>query len=233
MLVIRYWYWTGRKIDALLRTYWPWQLTHMARRQSFVSDCSARFGVCCFTTIPFMPTGQQDRLLALWRKAVRCRAGVQPQDDILPLIRRNSKIYYSLYSLSLHLQLVTTIMRHQPESAVHRYSCRNLVFMSTIMAPAGDYSVTLDHFSRRHWLAVFPLLTEHLSCWTCFSRRCNLKFHVCFEESLSLLDSPVSGKNLLQLSFGITNQLTIVLLSFFFFPQGFRVQQDLLTFRYR
>ena len=66
----------GRKIGALRRTYR--QLTPMARRQYFVSVIQPDLEYAASATIPFMPTGQQDRLLVLWRKAVRCMAGVQP-----------------------------------------------------------------------------------------------------------------------------------------------------------
>ena len=64
------------------------------------------------------------------------------------------------------LQLVTTIRR------CHQQSGRNLVFMSTSMVPVGDCSVTLDHFSRCHWLVVSPSLTERLSRATCFPGIC-------------------------------------------------------------
>ena len=50
---------------------------------------------------------------------------------------------------------------------------QKLTFMSTSgTVPAGENSVTLDHFSRCHWLVVSPSLTEHLSCGTCFPGRC-------------------------------------------------------------
>ena len=75
----------GRKIGALRRTYR--QLTPTARRQFFVSVIQPDLEHAASATIPFMPTGQQDRLLALWKKAVRCLAGVHPQNDVLPLIR--------------------------------------------------------------------------------------------------------------------------------------------------
>ena len=86
----------GRKIGALRRTYR--QLTPTARRQ-FSSQPDLEYAASA--TIPFMPTGQQDRLLALWQKAVRCLAGVHPQDDVLPLIR-NLKLTLLSHRWSLH-----------------------------------------------------------------------------------------------------------------------------------
>ena len=38
------------------------------------------------TTVPFMPATQRNRLCELWRKAVRCAAGVNKQDDVSPLL---------------------------------------------------------------------------------------------------------------------------------------------------
>ena len=102
----------GRKIGALRRTYR--QLTPTARRQFFVSVIQPDLEYAASATIPFMPTGQQDRLLALWKKAVRCLAGVHPQDDVLPLIR-NLKL--TLLSHRWSLQLFTTIRRCHQQSA--------------------------------------------------------------------------------------------------------------------
>ena len=103
----------GSKIGALrCRTYR--QLTPTARRQFFVSVIQPDLEYAASATIPLMPTGQQDRLLALWRKAVRCLAGVHPQDDVLSLIR-NLKL--TLLSHRWSLQLVTTIRRCHNQSA--------------------------------------------------------------------------------------------------------------------
>ena len=51
---------------------------------------------------------------ALWRKAVRCVASVQPQDEVLPLIR-NLKLNHLTHRWSL--QLVVTIRRCHQQSA--------------------------------------------------------------------------------------------------------------------
>ena len=111
----------GRKIGALRRTYR--QLTPTARRQFFVSVIQPDLEYAASATIPFMPTGQQDRLLALWKKAVRCLAGVHPQDDVLPLIR-NLKLTLLSYRIvgpcncSPQSDVVTN-------SLLRRYSWRN------------------------------------------------------------------------------------------------------------
>ena len=103
---------SAARLVLLRRTYR--QLIPMARRQFFVSVIQPDLEYAASATIPFMPTGQQDRLLALWRKAVRCMAGVQHQDDVLPLIR-NLKLTHLTHCWSL--QLVTTIRRCHQQSA--------------------------------------------------------------------------------------------------------------------
>ena len=103
----------GRKIGALRRMYR--QLTPTVRRQLFVSVIQPDLEYTASATIPFVPTGQQDQLLALWRKAVRCLAGVRPQDDILPLIE---SLKLTLLSHRWSLQLFTTIRRCHQQSAL-------------------------------------------------------------------------------------------------------------------
>ena len=157
----------GRKIGALRRTYR--QLTPTARRQFFVSVIQPDLEYAASATIPFMPTGQQDRLLALWKKAVRCLAGVHPQDDVLPLIRK-------FKADALIASLVPSTVHHNP--TLSPTGCSGVtpgetsVFTSTNIVPVGDNTVTSDHFSRRRWLVVSHSQTEHLSCGTCFPGRC-------------------------------------------------------------
>ena len=101
-------------LDGRTSTYR--QLTPMARRQFFVSMIQPDLEYAPSATIPFMPTGQQDRLklLAFWRKAVSCMAGAQPQHDVSPLIR-NLKLTHLTHRWSL--KLVTTIRRYHQQSA--------------------------------------------------------------------------------------------------------------------
>ena len=115
----------GHKISAFRRTYR--QLTPTARRQFFVSVIQPDLEYAASATVPFMPTGQQDRLLALWIKAVQCLAGVHPQDDVSPLI---GNLKLTLLSHRWSLQLFTTIRRCHQQSAPG-YFWRNLVSMST------------------------------------------------------------------------------------------------------
>ena len=74
----------GRKIGVLRRTFR--QLTPKARRQFLISVIQPDLDYASPATVPFMPAIQRNRLCALWRKAVRCAAGVNKQDDVSPLL---------------------------------------------------------------------------------------------------------------------------------------------------
>ena len=77
---------------------------------------------------PGMPTGQQDRLLALWRKAVRCRAGAQPQDDIqLQKEEIQRHITHFTHCHCIYNWSPPSDRRHQ-QSAAQRYSMQKLSF---------------------------------------------------------------------------------------------------------
>ena len=189
-------------IAALRRVYR--QLSPTARRQFFVSVIQPDLEYAASATIPFMPTGQRDRLLALWRKAVRCLADVHPQDDVLPLIE-NLKL--TLLSHRWSLQLFTTIRRcHQQSGPAllleklhfheHQHGTRGR--QQGDFRPYQPASLT----GRNSFTNRAPLL------WNMLPREVQTSSSMfVFElkkKVLSLLDSPVSGKNLLQISFGNT-----------------------------
>ena len=191
----------GRKIGALRRTYR--QLTPTARRQFFVS-IQPDLEYAASATIPFMPTGQQDRLLALWKKAVRCLAGVHPQDGVLPLIR-NLKL--TILSHRWSLQLFTTIRRCHQQSAPallleklsfheHQHSTRGRQLQQGDFRPFQPASLA----GRISFTNRAPLL------WNMLPRevQTSSSMLVFKKNVLSFLDSPASGKNLLQICFGNT-----------------------------
>ena len=162
------WTQSARKSAAKLvlylrRTYG--QLTPTARRQFFVSVIQPDLEYAASATIPFMPTGQQDRLLALCRKAVRCMAGVHPQDDVLPLIR-NLKLTHLSYRWSL--QLVTTIRRCHQQSA----PALLLEKLSFHEHQHGTRGRKLGDFRPFQPASLAGRISFHLSCGTCFPGRC-------------------------------------------------------------
>ena len=111
-------------------------------------------------TISFMPTGQQDHLPALWRKAVGCMAGAQPEDDAIPLIS-NLKLTHLTHRWSL--QLVTTIQRCHQQSA-SALLLEKLNFLEYQHGTRGRLQqLPVDHFSPCHWLVVPLSQTEHHS----------------------------------------------------------------------
>ena len=131
-------------------------------------------------------TGQQDRLLALWRKAVRCLAGVHPQDDVLLLIR-NLKL--TLLSHRWSLQLFTTIRRCHRQSApallleklsLHEHQHGTRGRQQGDFRPFQPASLAGPWSYLFHQQSTSPV--EHAS-----QGGANLQFHVKFYHSLTLL----------------------------------------------
>ena len=153
-------------------------------------------------TIPFMPSGQQDRLLALLRKAVRCLAGNHLQDDVLPLIS-NLKLTHLSHRWSL--QLVTTIWRCHQQSApalvVEKFS-----FHEHQHGTCGRQQGDFRPFQPASLAGRISFTNRALLLWNMLPREVQTSSStlVFKKKVLSLLYSPVSGKNLLQICFGNT-----------------------------
>ena len=190
----------GRKIGALRRTYR--QLTPTARRQFFVSVIQPDLEYAASATIPFMPTGQQDRLLALWKKAVRCLAGVHSQDDVLPLIR-NLKL--TLLSHRWSLQLFTTIRRCHQQSAP-ALLLEKLSFHEHQHSTRGRQQGDFRPFQPASLAGRISFTNRAPLLWNMLPRevQASSSMLVFKKNVLSLFDSPASGKNLLQICFGNT-----------------------------
>ena len=74
----------GRKIGALRRSFRL--LTPHARRTFYISVIQPDLEYAALTFTPSMNAGLRNRLLAVWRKAIRCAAGVRYQDEVTPLL---------------------------------------------------------------------------------------------------------------------------------------------------
>ena len=179
----------GRKIGALRRTYTYRQLTPTARRQFFVSVIEPDLEYAASATIPFMPTGQQDRLLAVWRKAVRCLAGAHPQDDVLPLIR-NLKL--TLLSHRWSQQLVTTIRRCHQQSAP-ALLLQKLSFHEHQHGTRGRQQGDFRPFQPASLAGRISFTNRAPLLWNMLPREVQTSsFMLVFKKKvLSLLDSPV------------------------------------------
>ena len=57
-----------------------------ARRTFFISVVQPDLEYAALTFTPSMNAGLRNRLLAVWRKAIRCAAGVGYQDEVTPLL---------------------------------------------------------------------------------------------------------------------------------------------------
>ena len=70
----------ARKIGAMKRT--SRQLSLKARRSFFLSVIQPDLEYAAGACVPSMPESQRQRLLSLWRKAVRCTAGADKHADV-------------------------------------------------------------------------------------------------------------------------------------------------------
>ena len=73
----------ARKIGALKRS--SRQLTRQARRSFFLTVIQPDLEYSAVACIPNMPEFQKQRLLTLWRKAVRCVAGTERHAGVDPI----------------------------------------------------------------------------------------------------------------------------------------------------
>ena len=78
----------ARKIGALKRS--SRQLTRQARRSFFLTVIQPDLEYSAVACIPNMPELQKQRLLTLWRKAVRCVAGAERHADVDPICKELS-----------------------------------------------------------------------------------------------------------------------------------------------
>ena len=74
----------GRKIGALRRSFRL--LTPRARRTYFMSVIQPDLEYATLTFTPSMNASLKNRLLAVWRRTIRCAAGVGYQDEGAPLL---------------------------------------------------------------------------------------------------------------------------------------------------
>ena len=77
----------GRKIGALRLSFR--QLTPFARRSFFISVIQPDLEYAALVSVPCMSATLRNRLLTVWRRAIRCAAGAAYQSDIDPILKEN------------------------------------------------------------------------------------------------------------------------------------------------
>ena len=102
----------NRKIGTLRRSFR--QLTPSAMRAFFLSVIQPDLEYAASAFVPSMVVSQKNRLLATWRKAVRCAAGSGYQDNVAPLVKQ-----LKIVSLEHHwaLQVAEIVFRCNHGSA--------------------------------------------------------------------------------------------------------------------
>ena len=96
----------GQRIGVLRRSFR--QLSAESRRLFLISVIQPDLEYAASVTVPTMSSQLRDRLVAVWRKAVRCAAGTRWQDELPPLLHqlRLTPILHCWF-----LQTATTIRR--------------------------------------------------------------------------------------------------------------------------
>ena len=88
------------KIGALKRS--SRQLTRQARRSFFFTVIQPDLEYSAVAYIPNMPEFQKQRLLTLWRKAVRCVAGAERHADVDPVCKKLSLVNFGSFAKVCH-----------------------------------------------------------------------------------------------------------------------------------
>ena len=76
----------NRKIGALRRSFR--ELTPASRRAFFLSVIQPDLEYAASAIVPSIAASQKNRLLATWRRAVRCAAGSGYQENVAPLVKQ-------------------------------------------------------------------------------------------------------------------------------------------------
>ena len=138
----------GRKIGALRRSFRL--LTPHARRTFFISVIQPDLEYAALTFTPSMNAGLRNRLLAVWRKAIRCAAGVGYQDEVTPLLSE--------------FRLTNIVDRWIVQFACHVRRCVKQEAPSTSCAKLQTASSLPLHQRTGEFLSSVP--GEQL-CWSC------------------------------------------------------------------
>lgn len=146
----------GRKIGALLRSFRL--LDPFARRLYYQSIIQPYLEYATSLIIPSMSATQRNRLLAVWRKAIRATAGGNWQDDVSPLVEQ---LRLSVISHRWALQLAITIWR-----------CKNNYAPSALREQLHQVSHRYGTLGQRN--ALVPLCLASSSCAGSFSKRAPL-----------------------------------------------------------
>ena len=136
----------ARKIGVLRRS--SRQLTPTARRQFFISVIQPDFEYAASTFVPTMSAAQKNRLLGLWRKAIRCTVGATWQCAVGPLLveLRLSNIEH-LWALQLALMVQKCHLGTAPQVICKKLNRTN------ILMKQGEINPLSHHFALSLHLA--------------------------------------------------------------------------------
>ena len=142
-----------RKIGAMKRT--SRQLSLKARRSFFLSVIQPDLEYAAGACVPSMPESQRQRLLSLWRKAVRCTAGADKHADV--------------YTICGELSITPLLHRWALSFALQVRRC----YLNIALAQLCDKLVRPchKHSTRGNNSSLYPFRSSSLSGTVSFTNR--------------------------------------------------------------
>ena len=92
-------------------------------------------------TTPFMSTSLRDRLCSVWRRAVRCVAGVDWQAEVAPILK-NHRLTSIEHRWALQFAVV---VRRCVQKSAPLSLCTRLSFYRNILIKPGEAEILFDH----------------------------------------------------------------------------------------
>ena len=129
----------GRKIGALRRSFR--QLTPFARRSFFITVIQPDLEYAALVSVPCMSATLRNRLLTVWRRAIRCAAGAAYQSDIDPILKENKITDLTNRWIVQYAVFVRRCYRMEAPPA----ACKKLQVTSHVYQTRGNTSTFRPH----------------------------------------------------------------------------------------
>ena len=129
----------GRKIGALRMSFR--QLTPFARRSFFISVIQPDLEYAALVSVQCMSATLRNRLLTVWRRAIRCAAGAAYQSDIDPILKENKITDLTNRWIVQYAVFVRRCYRREAPPA----ACKKLQVTSHVYQTRGNTSTFHPH----------------------------------------------------------------------------------------
>ena len=179
----------SKVMEKVINTTLTRQLTRQARRSFFLTVIQPDLEYSAVACVPNMPEFQKQRLLTLWRKAVRCVAGAECHADVDPICKELSLTPLDHRWALKFAMLVTRCYMNQAPASL----CRKLKRTSHHRSTRGN-NMSLHPFKPSSLSGILSFSNRSPILWNALQSVPNLcslslsKFKKVFTKLL--LDSP-------------------------------------------